>query len=47
MPQVIKKVVRALNVFNLSKHIYVNALFGQRNLIMVNKNGTTVALKLV
>lgn len=49
VPQVIKKFVRALNVFSssLSKHIYVNALFGQKNLVMVNKNGTTLALKLV
>ncbi len=47
MPQVIKKFVRALNVFSLSKHFYVNALFGQRNLVMVNKNGTMLALKLV
>ncbi len=47
MPQVIKKFVRALNVFSLSKHIEVNALFGQRNLVIVNKNGTTLALKLV
>ncbi len=32
MPQVIKKFVRALNVFSssVSKHIYVNALFGQK-----------------
>lgn len=47
MPQVIKKFAKALNVFSLSKYIYVNALFGQRNLVIVNKNGTTLALKLV
>jgi hypothetical protein len=50
MPQVIKKFVRALNVFSssLSKHIYVNALFGQENLVMVNKwniVGTKVGLR--
>jgi hypothetical protein len=49
MPQVMKKFVRALNMFpsNLPKQIYRNASLGQRNLIKANMNRTRFTLKLI
>ncbi len=49
MPLVMKKFVRALNMFpsSLFRHIYKNSSLGHKNLIKAGKNGTRHALKLV
>jgi hypothetical protein len=49
MPLVMKKFVKALNMFpsSLPKYIYKNASLGQRNWKKVGRNETRIALKLI